>query len=80
MHMNSHKSLNFGSLKFGLDVFKTHSGKFFHDFVNITLLFYKVCIFICLLRPVKTLCHLLGPDNLNSEQGNLGLVFLDEFS
>ena len=80
MHMDRHKSLDFCSLKFGLDVFKAHSGKLFHDLINITFLFYEVCIFICLLRPVKTFCHLLGPDNLNSEQGNLGLVLPDKLS
>jgi hypothetical protein len=33
-----------------------------------------------LLWSIKTLCHLLGPDNLDSEQGNLRLVFFDELS
>lgn len=76
VHMNCDKGLNFGSLEGVGQIATTKLGQVVHNCLNFFSFSSKglVTVFLAL----ETLRNFLGPDELNSEQSDLGLVLGNE--
>lgn len=79
MHVDRHQCLHLGSINLGSVVLETHGGQELHHGLNVLSLLLEGGFFV-LSSSVEGLGKLLGPDDLNSDQGDLGAVSLDEVS
>lgn len=77
VNLDGHEGLNFGTDKLVGKLITTHSGQIVHHGINFNILLLKHLG--SLSAALKALCNLLCEDLLDTEQGNLRLVFVDEF-
>ena len=77
VNLDGHEGLNFGTNKLVRELIATHSGQIVHHSINFNIFLLKHLS--SLSTALKALSDLLCEDLLDAEQGNLRLVFVDEF-
>ena len=78
VNLDGHEGLNFGTDKLVRELITTHSGQIVHHGINFNILLLKHLG--SLSAALKALSDLLREDLLDTEQGNLRLVFVDKLS
>ena len=77
VNLDGHEGLNLGTDKLVRELVTAHSGQVVHHGVNLSILSLEHLG--SLSAALKALSDLLREDLLDAEQGNLRLVFVDEF-
>jgi len=76
VHMDRDKGLNFGSLEHVGQITTTKLGQVVHNCLNFFSFSSKGLVTV--LLTLEALSDLLGPNELDSEQSDLGLVLVNE--
>jgi len=78
--LNGHESFNFGTLKFAESLIQAHHGKLLHDSIIIFLFLVQVRDLVNFLALGESLLETGSPQELDTEQGDLGLIAINKFT
>jgi len=80
VNLDGHERLDLGSDEFGKTFLETHQGEVLHDLIVVLLLLFEIRDLVDFLALAESVGETGGPQELNTEQGDLRLVSVNELS